>query len=84
MSDDPEVGLRAVHRLAEQVEVRSVRLAREGGWSSEQIGGAPRRRQSNIALAPYDDHRYLEVASILHRQGRQVTATASKRAGEPV
>jgi hypothetical protein len=43
MSDDPEVGLRAVgalHRLAEQVEVRSVRLARERGWSWERIGGA--------------------------------------------
>ena len=43
MSDDPEVGLRAVgalHRLAEQVEVRSVHLARQRGWSWEQIGGA--------------------------------------------
>jgi hypothetical protein len=42
-SDDPAVGLRAVgalHRLAEQVEARSVRLAREHGWSWEQIGDA--------------------------------------------
>jgi hypothetical protein len=42
-SDDPAVGLRAVgalHRLAEQVEARSVRLARERGWSWEQIGDA--------------------------------------------
>jgi hypothetical protein len=43
MLDDPESGLRAVgslHRLAEQVEVRSVRLARERGWSWGQIGAA--------------------------------------------
>ncbi|MFZ0171969.1 MAG: helix-turn-helix domain-containing protein [Acidimicrobiales bacterium] len=42
-SDDPAVGLRAVGallRLAEQVEARSVRLARERGWSWEQIGDA--------------------------------------------
>jgi len=42
-SDDPAVGLRAVgalHRLAEQVEARSVRLARDRGWSWEQIGDA--------------------------------------------
>ena len=42
-SDDPAVGLRAVgslQRLAEQVEARSVRLARERGWSWEQIGDA--------------------------------------------
>jgi len=42
-SDDPAVGLRAVgalHRLAEQIEARSVRLAREHGWSWEQIGDA--------------------------------------------
>lgn len=42
-SDVPAVGLRAVgalHRLAEQVEARSVRLARERGWSWEQIGDA--------------------------------------------
>ena len=41
--DDPAVGLRAVgalHRLAEQVEARSVHLARERGWSWEQIGDA--------------------------------------------
>ena len=43
MSEDPEVGLRAVaalHRLAEQVEARSVHLARELGWSWGQIGEA--------------------------------------------
>lgn len=37
-SDDPAVGLRAVgalHRLAEQIEARSVRAARERGWSWE-------------------------------------------------
>ena len=42
-SDDPAIGLRAVgalHRLAEQVEASSVRLARERGWSWEQIGDA--------------------------------------------
>ncbi len=40
---DPAVGLRAVgalYRLAEQVEARSVRTARERGWSWEQIGDA--------------------------------------------
>jgi hypothetical protein len=42
-SGDPAVGLRAVgalHRLAEQIEARSIRLAREQGWSWEQIGDA--------------------------------------------
>jgi hypothetical protein len=42
-SDDPAVGLRAVgalHRLAEQVEATHVALAREQGWSWEQIGDA--------------------------------------------
>lgn len=42
-SDDPAVILRAVnalHRLAQQVEARGVRLARENGWSWEQIGDA--------------------------------------------
>jgi hypothetical protein len=42
-SDDPGVGLRAVgalHRLAEQVEASSVQLARDRGWSWEQIGDA--------------------------------------------
>jgi hypothetical protein len=42
-SDDPAVGLRAVgalHRLAEQVEAAHVRLARQRGWSWEQIGDA--------------------------------------------
>jgi hypothetical protein len=42
-SGDPAAGLRAVgalHRLAEQIEVRSVRAARERGWSWEQIGDA--------------------------------------------
>jgi hypothetical protein len=42
-SDDPAVGLRAVgalHRLAEQVEAAHVRLARDQGWSWEQIGDA--------------------------------------------
>jgi hypothetical protein len=42
-SDDPAVGLRAVgalHRLAEQVEASSVKLARDSGWSWEQIGDA--------------------------------------------
>jgi Homeodomain-like domain len=40
---DPAVGLRAVgalYRLAEQIEARSVRLARDRGWSWEQIGDA--------------------------------------------
>ncbi len=42
-SDDPAVGLRAVgalHRLAEQVEAAHVKLARDRGWSWEQIGDA--------------------------------------------
>jgi len=42
-SDDPEVVLRAVNalqRLAQHVESRGVRLARENGWSWEQIGDA--------------------------------------------
>jgi hypothetical protein len=42
-SDDPAEGLRAVgvlHRLAEQVEAIHVELARERGWSWEQIGDA--------------------------------------------
>jgi DNA-directed RNA polymerase specialized sigma24 family protein len=42
-SNDPAVGLRAVgalHRLAERVEAVSVALAREQGWSWEQIGDA--------------------------------------------
>ncbi|MFC4590168.1 helix-turn-helix domain-containing protein [Sphaerisporangium corydalis] len=42
-SNDPAVGLRAVgalHRLAEQVEAASVALARENGWTWEQIGDA--------------------------------------------
>jgi hypothetical protein len=42
-SDDPAVGLRAVgalHRLAENVEASSVKLARDRGWSWEQIGDA--------------------------------------------
>lgn len=42
-SHDPAVGLRAVsalHRLAERVETASVLLAREQGWSWEQIGDA--------------------------------------------
>jgi hypothetical protein len=42
-SDDPAIGLRAVgalHRLAEQVEATYVALARERGWSWEQIGDA--------------------------------------------
>ncbi|WP_423183109.1 helix-turn-helix domain-containing protein [Arthrobacter sp. NyZ413] len=40
---DPAVGLRAVgalHRLAEKVEATNVALAREQGWSWEQIGDA--------------------------------------------
>ncbi|HEY8620264.1 MAG TPA: hypothetical protein VIM01_09330 [Dermatophilaceae bacterium] len=42
-SDDPAVGLRAVgalHRLAEQVEATNVKLARDHGWSWEQVGDA--------------------------------------------
>ncbi len=42
-SGDPAVGLRAVgalRRLAEQVEASYVALAREQGWSWEQIGDA--------------------------------------------
>jgi DNA-directed RNA polymerase specialized sigma24 family protein len=42
-SDDPSVGFRAVaalRRLADQVEARSVQLARVRGWSWDQIGDA--------------------------------------------
>jgi hypothetical protein len=42
-STDPAVGLRAVgalHRLAERVEAIHVPLARDRGWSWEQIGDA--------------------------------------------
>jgi hypothetical protein len=42
-SGDPGVGFRAVsalHRLAEQLEANSVKLARGRGWSWEQIGDA--------------------------------------------
>ncbi|KAB8197498.1 hypothetical protein FH608_002805 [Nonomuraea phyllanthi] len=42
-ANDPDMGLRAVgalHRLAEQVEAVSVALAREQGWTWEQIGDA--------------------------------------------
>jgi hypothetical protein len=41
--EDPELGLRAVgalRRLAERVEATHVRVAREQGWSWEQIGDA--------------------------------------------
>jgi hypothetical protein len=40
-SDDPVVGLRAVlalRRLAERVEANQVALARQKGWSWQQIG----------------------------------------------
>lgn len=42
-SQDPAVVLRAVsalHRLAEQVEATGVSLAREQGWTWEQVGDA--------------------------------------------
>jgi hypothetical protein len=42
-SGDPAVALRAVgalHRLAEQVEAASVAVARQQGWTWEQIGDA--------------------------------------------
>jgi hypothetical protein len=42
-SDDPALGLRAslaLHRLAERVEANHVALAREKGWSWQQIGDA--------------------------------------------
>jgi hypothetical protein len=42
-SDDPAVGLRAagaLRRLAQQVEANSVKIARDRGWSWEQIGDA--------------------------------------------
>jgi len=41
--DDPGVSLRAVgalHRFAERIEASSVQLARERGWTWEQIGDA--------------------------------------------
>jgi hypothetical protein len=42
-SDDPATGLRAVlalRRLAEQVEASQVAVARNHGWSWQQIGDA--------------------------------------------
>ena len=42
-SDDPVIGLRAVlalRRLAEQVEANQVALARQQGWSWQQVGDA--------------------------------------------
>ncbi len=42
-ANHPAMGLRAVgalHRLAEQVEAVSVAVAREQGWTWEQIGDA--------------------------------------------
>jgi hypothetical protein len=42
-TEDPAVGLRAVgalHKLAGEVEATSVTLAREHGWTWEQIGDA--------------------------------------------
>ena len=42
-SNDPAVGLRAslaLHRLAERVESNHVAVAREQGWSWQQIGDA--------------------------------------------
>ena len=42
-SDDPALGFRAVlalRRLAERVEARQVAVAREQGWSWQQIGDA--------------------------------------------
>ena len=42
-SGDPAIGLRAslaLHRLAERVEANQVALAREKGWSWQQIGDA--------------------------------------------
>jgi hypothetical protein len=41
--DDPAVGLRAslaLHRQAERVEAKYVAVAREKGWSWQQIGDA--------------------------------------------
>lgn len=42
-SDDPAVGLRAslaLHRLAERLEAHQVAVARQKGWSWQQIGDA--------------------------------------------
>ncbi|GAB3708813.1 hypothetical protein GCM10028793_42160 [Nocardiopsis oceani] len=42
-SDDPETGLRAVlalRRTAERVEANQVAVARQAGWSWQQIGDA--------------------------------------------
>jgi hypothetical protein len=42
-SNDPSLGLRAslaLHRLAERVEANHVAMAREKGWSWQQIGDA--------------------------------------------
>lgn len=43
LSEDPEIGFRAVsalRRLADQLEERNVSAARRRGWSWEQIGDA--------------------------------------------
>ena len=42
-STDPAVGLRAsiaLHRLGERIEARHVTLARQQGWSWQEIGDA--------------------------------------------
>jgi hypothetical protein len=42
-SEDPAIGLRAsltLHRLAERVEANQVAVARQKGWSWQQIGDA--------------------------------------------
>jgi hypothetical protein len=42
-SDDPAIGIRAsiaLHRLGERIEARHVKLARQQGWSWQEIGDA--------------------------------------------
>jgi DNA-binding SARP family transcriptional activator len=54
-------------------------LCAEAAAQRGDLDQARRMVERSIALAPYDDHRYLEVASILHRQGRKGAALSVLR-----
>jgi len=54
-------------------------LCAEAAAQRGDLDEARRMVERSIALAPYDDHRYLEVASILHRQGRKGAALSVLR-----
>jgi DNA-binding SARP family transcriptional activator len=54
-------------------------LCAEAAAQRGDLDEARRMVERSIALAPYDDHRYLEVASILHGQGRKGAALSVLR-----